>query len=165
MATLEELEKRIQTLEDIESLKKLEAQYLNNLNDLKSIDEFFTEDATMNSHAFGEYKRGSKREVEVAAGVRERISTRRVAHYAIHPIISVDGDKASAKWVCYINNWDVDTPQGQGFRQVVGLHEQWYEKRDGKWKIVSNKYSRPYPPELKCGELYAKGSPWNVLER
>jgi len=162
MATLEELEKRIQALEDIESLKKLEAQYLNNMNDLKSNDELFTEDATIHLHSFGQFKRGSQKEVESMAGVRERVATRRIAHYAIQPVISVDGDRASAKWIMYINNWDVDTPQGQGFRQVVGLHEQTYIKQDGEWKITSNKYSRPYPPELKCGELYTKGSSWNV---
>ena len=101
MATLEELEKRIQALEDIEALKKLEAEYLSNMNDLKSNDEFFAEGARIHLHSFGEFEHGSPKEVEANAGVRERIATRRIAHYAIQPIITVDGDRASAKWTEY----------------------------------------------------------------
>ena len=68
--SLEELEKRVRAIEDLEEIKKLHQHYINLMDDLQydEVLELFTEDATSEIRNFG-VKRGKKEMAEIYLGV------------------------------------------------------------------------------------------------
>jgi len=146
--TLEELQKKLTTLEDIEAIRKLHHEYLFQLNNRQwdDIIDSFVEDATVNIGHHGPHKG----KAEIATLFKEKISKMNVgkwrdAHFAIDPVISIVGDKAEGHWLMYIMIADPDT--GNALRWTQGRHDCEYVKVDGKWKFKSFKYTRPWPIE------------------
>jgi uncharacterized protein (TIGR02246 family) len=97
---LEELEKRVGVLEDIEAIKKLKARYCQAADDNYNPERFcplFTEDAVWDGgKTFGVY-RGKKAIMEFFAHVSKDITF--AVHYGtLVPDITVQGDKAYAHW-------------------------------------------------------------------
>lgn len=64
--TLEEIEKRLQALEDVEKIKMLHQRYINLMDNLRyeEVLDLFTEDATTEVRNFG-VKRGKEEIAEV----------------------------------------------------------------------------------------------------
>ena len=146
--TLEEREKRLTMLEDLQAIRDMHHEYIFRLNNRQwdEIIEMFTEDATANIGHHG--LRTGK--AEVAKLFKERISQinaegRRDAHNAIDPVITVNGNKAEGHWLMYIFIADPETGLARMFTQ--GRHDCEYEKVDGKWMFKSVKYTRPWPLE------------------
>ncbi len=144
--TLAELEKRVGTLEDMKEIENLQGQYiywLNN-NQWDEILDCFTENATANVYTHG-LRRGKKEIIEM---FREEISKLeqgkdRDGHFAIQPVISVDGDKATGQWLMYVM---ISNPiTGNAQKWLNGKYENEYVKVDGKWKISSLKWTYPWP--------------------
>lgn len=145
--TLEELEKRVRLLEDIEAIRDLHHEYVFKLNNRQwdEIVDCFTEDATANIGHHG-LRRGR---VEITRLFKERIANMNVskvrdAHFVATPVISVDGDKAKGHWLMYIL---VADPTTGALRCTQGRHDCEYVRVDGKWKFQSVKYTRPWPLE------------------
>ena len=146
--TLEELEKRIQILEDIEEIKKLQVHYCNSLI-LASWDEVidcFTDDGVVDLHAG--FARGK---AEFSKLFKETIGLTHVGkegNFAVHPIITVDGDKAKGSWIHYIQFAQPRKlkPKPAMFTTddapnwLQGFYEMEYKKVDGKWKISMLKW-------------------------
>ena len=137
--SLEELEKRIKTIEDLEEIKKLHQKYINLMDDLQYEDvlDLFTEDATSEIRDFG-VKRGKKEMAEVYLGVlaKKRGTIRYEGHLAIEPDITVNGDSATGTWLIYIL---FSKPEIQW---VQGKNECEYRKENGTWKISKVKFTR-----------------------
>ena len=95
--SLEELEKRVQALEDVEEIKKLHQHYIDLMDHLRyeEVLDLFTENATSEIRNFG-VKKGRKEMAEIYLGVlaEKRGSERFDAHMAIEPDVTVDGNTA-----------------------------------------------------------------------
>jgi ketosteroid isomerase-like protein len=158
MMTLEELEKRIRTLEDIEEIKKLHTHYVNCLLTVQFDDlvECFAEDGVLDIHA-GKVK-GKQ---EMLKLFRETLSAHHIGQegeFLVHPIISVDGDRATGSWLLY-NQFA--QPRKLEYRPgllaledapdwLQGFYEAKYVRENGVWKISYLKWRcrliSPIPP-------------------
>ena len=145
--TLEELEKRVRALEDIEEIKKLHQKYINLMDTLQyeEVLDLFTEDGTAEVRNSG-VKRGRKELTEIYIDILAKVrgKSRYEGHMAIEPDITVDGNTARGTWLIYmlfskpVIEW------------VQGRNDAEYEKVNGTWKIKSMKFTRTLAskPEL-----------------
>ena len=143
---LEEMEKRLKTMEDIEAIKDLQNEYLFYLLNRQwtEIPDFFTDDAFVIVGKHGKC-RGKK---EIYKLFTEYISKMnagkdRDAHFAVMPVITVDGDRARGHWMLYIFIADPATGAVSRFNQ--GRYDCDYLKRDGKWKFSRLIWTNPWP--------------------
>jgi hypothetical protein len=137
--SLEDLEKRVKAIEDLEEIKKLHQNYINLMDNLRyeKVLDLFTEDATVEVRNSG-VKRGRKEMSEVYLGVlaKNRGTTRHDGHMAIEPDITVDGITAKGTWLIYML---FSKPTIQW---VQGKNECEYRKENGKWKLSKLKFTR-----------------------
>ncbi len=98
--TLEELERRVRVLEDVEAIKQLKARYCDRCDDgpydADGVAELFTEDAVWEGEGFGRFVGRD--------AIRDFFRTGRsvfsfTIHQATNPIIEVDGDRARGRWL------------------------------------------------------------------
>ncbi len=146
--TLEEIEKKLKILEDLEEIRTLHHEYIFRLNNRQwdEIIDSFVEDGTANIAHHGLHKG----KAEITTLFKERISKMntgkwRDAHFVVAPVISLEGDKAKAHWLMYVMIADPTT--GNALRWMQGRHDCEYIKVNGKWKFKSVKYTRPWPIE------------------
>ena len=135
--SLEDLEKRVKAIEDLEEIKKLHQNYINLMDNLQyeEVLDLFTEDATVEVRNSGE--EGKKELSKVYMGILEKRGTTRLeGHMAIEPDITVDGDSARGAWLIYML---FSKPTVQW---VQGKNECEYRKENGKWKISKLKFTR-----------------------
>jgi len=142
--TLEELEKRVQTLEDLEEIKRLKvryAKYLDNNINVEKLGELFTDDAVWGSEAWGLF-RGKEAIKKYFAGVPKHMAFS--CHRIVAPDITVEGNKAHGTW--YGMNTGI-LRNGKGFWSSC-LYIDEYRKVDGKWLMskveLSYFYRSPY---------------------
>ena len=133
MASMDELERRIQHLEDIEAirdLKMLYGQVCDQGYDPDKLAAMFTKDAE-----FHLIEKGTTQTSKGRAEIRERflLMPKRIefaAHYFIQQSkIVVEGNSATASWLMW-------TPQTLAGGQSVfssGIENDVYEKVSGKW--------------------------------
>lgn len=145
---LEELEKRVRVLEDIEEIKKLQIRYLNCLILTKWDDliDCFADDGVIDIHSgIGRGK------AEISKIFKERVAVYHIGqegNLVVHPIISVDGDEAKGSWLLYLQFAQPrklkprlaiccadDAPDWQ-----QGFYEAEYVREKGKWKISRLKW-------------------------
>jgi hypothetical protein len=141
--TLQELEQRIQTLEDIEEIKKLQTFYVNclTLANWEDLINCFTDDALLDiPSGLG---RGKAALSKIFKEGTARYHIGQEGNFLVHPIISVDGDKAKGSWLLY-----EQYPQPRKLIPMIdllkvedapdwmqGYYDMEYKKVDGKWKI------------------------------
>jgi len=137
--TLEEIEKRLQALEDVEKIKLLHQHYINLMDNLhyEEVLDLFTDDATTEVRNLG-VKRGRAEMAEVYLDIlaKNRGDIRYDGHMAIQPEIVVDGDSARGTWLIYML---FSKPE---IAWVQGKNECKYRKVDGQWKISKLKFTR-----------------------
>jgi ketosteroid isomerase-like protein len=137
--SLEELEKRIQALEDLEEIKKLHQKYIDLMDNLQyeEVLNLFTEDATSEVRNSG-VKKGKKELAQIYLDVlaKKRGTIRNDGHMAIEPAITVDGNTAKGTWLIYML---FSKPEIQW---VQGRNECEYRKENGTWKISRLKFTR-----------------------
>jgi ketosteroid isomerase-like protein len=137
--SLEDLEKRVQALEDAEAIKKLHHNYINLMDNLQydQVLNLFTEDATVEVRNFG-VKKGRTELSEIYIGVlaRSRGDIRYDGHLAIEPDIEVSGETARGTWLIYM------LFSKPSIQWVQGKNECEYRKEDGKWKLSKLKFTR-----------------------
>ncbi len=155
--TLEELEKNVQTLEDVVAIENMHRDFIYWLNNRQSEDwlneiefprvmDLFTDDAVVAMTSYGEYE--GKTEIkklmeklvsEVAFSGGRIIMTQ--------PIIDVDGDRARGRWVSYRFTEVPASPPNT--REVVGWEQGecncGYVKENGEWKFGKMDWVYPWP--------------------
>jgi hypothetical protein len=152
-ARVKELEKQVKTIQDIESIKKLQrayGYYIEHMMSQEIIDCFADGPGVELSLLEGTYlgKDGVKR--YFGRGTRE-VSPEMIHQVMqLSPIVDVDPDGKTAKGRWY--GWGaVAIPWGAGVRQMFmsGIYECVYIKEDGVWKIWKLKYSMHFavPPD------------------
>ncbi len=137
--SLEDLEKRIQALEDAERIKRLHQKYINLMDNLEyeKVLDLFTEDASVEVRNLGIKKGGKElREIYIDVLARNRGSERFDGHMAVEPAITVNGDTANGTWLIYML---FSKPEIQW---VQGKNECEYKKINGEWKISKLKFTR-----------------------
>lgn len=150
-----------QVLLDKEAIKDLwyNSCYLVDDGDIDGVMEAFTEDATMDTGAFGSADgRDAIREMLESLFDEELLFTRHMVH---NPLIQVDGDEATGQW--YL---DCPTITGEGEAiWLQGTYKHKFRRVDDKWKIskftFEATYATPYDegwaerpfPEGMPGEL------------
>lgn len=134
---LEEMEKRIQALEDLEEIKKLHQNYINLMDNLqyKEVLDLFTEDASVEVRNSGVLK-GKEGLTDIYINKLGRRTARSEGHFVIEPDITIDGDTAKGTWLVYML---FSIP---AVEWVQGRNEAEYKKVGGKWKIRSMKFTR-----------------------
>jgi ketosteroid isomerase-like protein len=134
---------------DIEEIKKLQNKYLFWINEKKwdNCINCFTDDAV----AYIPSPVESKGKAAIAGRFRNYVSKMNLGkdrdkHYAIMPIITVEGDKAKGEWLLYILITDKET--GKAGSWIQGKYENEYSKVNGKWKISHLKWLRGWPDNI-----------------
>jgi len=143
----ENLEKRIQRLEDIESIKILKAKYCyytdlyyedpTNLDRL--MNEVFSPEAELD---FGPMLGKAKNKEEVKDFFENMVfaGLSFCQHLLHNPIIEIiDENQATGRW-SFLVPCTREIDQGAGW--LSGIYDEQYEKRDGKWliKIIKVKW-------------------------
>lgn len=140
--TLEEMEKRLKVLEDIESIKNLHRDYVYALASQQWDDmlDCFAEDAVADIWQWG-LRRGRKEIEELFKKNFDGKILPTHGHLVAQPVITVDGDTAGGYWILYIFFAEPE------MRWVQGRHDCKYVKVDGRWKFSYLKFTRPWPPQ------------------
>jgi hypothetical protein len=137
--SIEELEKRVKAIEDLEEIKKLHQNYINLMDNLQyeEVLDIFTEDGTAEVRSSG-VKRGRKglAEIYIEGLAKRRGTLRDVGHMVIEPDITVAGSTAEGTWLIYML---FSRPTIQW---VQGKAQCEYRKENGKWKISKLKFTR-----------------------
>ena len=144
--SLEDLEKRIQSLEDAEKIKKLHQKYINLMDNLKyeEVLDLFTEDASIEVRNLGIKKgRNELREIYIEVLAKNRGSERFDGHMAVQPDINVSGDTAKGTWLIYML---FSKPEIQW---VQGRNDCEYKKINSEWKISKLKFTRTLASDKK----------------
>ena len=158
--TSEEMEKRLRSLEDLEEIRKLQQQYMYwwDAHEYEKIVGCFTEDATVDLHAG--YAKGKSQFTKLFKEEISRVHIGKEGPFSVHPIITVEGDKAKGSWLLYIqfalprklklkqNDVMHDAPDW-----IQGYYEMEYAKKNGEWKISGlkwrNRLGSPLPKDAK----------------
>jgi hypothetical protein len=146
---LKELEKRLRTLEDIEAIKQLHVRYVNDLTTTAWDDllDCFSRDALV------ELTNGTARgRAAIEKFFKGKIAVTHIGlegNFVVHPIIKVDGDKATGSWLLYTHfskphkiqrdpspTADEPAPDWMG-----GYYEMEYVREGGAWKISRLKWT------------------------
>ena len=138
--TLEEMEKRLKTLEDIEAIKCLHNDYIFALASQQWDDMLacFADDAVADIWTHGARK-GKKEIGGLFQGFSGNILPTH-GHLLAQPVIKVDGDTAEGYWILYVF---IDEPVT---RYYQGKYECTYVREKDGWKFKYLKYIRPWPP-------------------
>ena len=147
MAKLEELEKRLEAIENIKAIEDLHRRYMYLVNSQKwdEVIDCFTTDATADIGMHGSHKGVEELSQLFKIKIAKVNEKWNGGHFVTQPIISVDGNKSIGYWMLYICVFDAETVSGPTLRWIQGRHDCEYVKQDGKWKIIYIKYTRPWP--------------------
>jgi hypothetical protein len=132
--TLEDMEKRLRAIEDVEQIKQLHHRYMNALTfvDWDHIGECFAEESSIDVE-FGGLIKGK---AAIATFFKEQLSRIHIGKegiFAVHPQITVDGDSAKGNWLMYIMYADHRTWQSRYWLQ--GIYDAEYIRLNGEWKF------------------------------
>jgi hypothetical protein len=156
--TSESLESRMQRMEDIEEIKQLQIRYVNYLITGKwdELLDLFDEDGAVELGPNGLHKGRAALEKEY----KERVARGHNGHegdFVVHPLISIDGDKAKGSWLLYLQKqfpYKLDNGRDQDWAQA--FYDMEYIKKNGKWKIsllkVNTRIWSPRPPYIQVKE-------------
>ena len=145
--TLEEIEKRLRAVEDTEEIKRLHYHYVNCIT-FSRWDEAidcFAQNAVADLERSGVTK-GKANIAKLFKGGISKGHGQGEGSILIHPIITVDEDRAKGNWFIYFMYTDPVTKKATDW--VAGEYNMEYVREDGKWKIGFMKWRvRLGPPE------------------
>ena len=140
---LEQVEKRLNAVEATQEIINLHDEYLFHLNksQWREMADCFTKDAIADIH---EKRQGKEEIYQLFTDVIAKLNAgkSRDIHFAVQPVIEVDGDKARGHWLIYIF---ISDENGNPKRLIPGRYDCEYAKVDGKWKFSSLTYTSPWP--------------------
>ena len=148
MTTIEELEKRLTVLQDIEEIKQVHYRYFNGLT-TSNIDEIlptFSEEGVVDVHAG--YSKGPEERKAFFERLLSEHHIGKEGNFMVHPIIEVDGDEATGSWLVYLQ---FAQPRKMVPRPTIfttddapdwmqGFYEMEYVREKGEWKISYMKF-------------------------
>jgi hypothetical protein len=135
---LEEMAKKIQIIEDTEAIKKLHYRYLNSLihSDFDGIIKCFDKDSALDLGEGSQQVEQTKGIEEIAKRFKDGILVKahvgREGLFMVHPIVEVNGEKATGSWLTYfmqVRDKGIPTHWMQGYYDCT------YKKVNGEWKF------------------------------
>jgi hypothetical protein len=145
---IEELEKRVKVLEDIEEIKKLHYRYINGLttSNIEEILPCFSQNGRVDIHA-GMAKNPAERK-QIFEKLLSEHHIGKEGNFMVHPVISVNGDKATGSWLLYLQ---FAQPRKMNPRPTIfttddapdwmqGFYDVEYVRENGEWKISRLQY-------------------------
>ena len=128
--SLEELERRLQVLEDVEAIRKLKARYSQVLDGFskENVETLFTEDGVWDLDQRGRFV-GRQAIKEFSKKLPEALPF--CVHYFVQPTIVVEGQRAKGRWYMLVPA----TKGDGGAIWSAGLEDDEYEKVNGEWLI------------------------------
>jgi hypothetical protein len=132
MAT-SKLEKRIKNLEDIEEIKKLQANYAYLIDSfqLEGLANLFVDDITAEFAPLGKFNN----KTELMSALKGLVELNSMScHQAMTPLIKVDGDRATGMWYLF-GPFTSKTPNGEVAHWIQGKYENEYVREKGEWKF------------------------------
>jgi ketosteroid isomerase-like protein len=132
--TMEEMEKRLKVVEDIEQIKQLHNRYVNALAfiDWDTIIDCFAENGSLDVE-FGGFIEGKAAIATFFRNMLSQIHIGKEGVFAVHPQITVDGDKGTGNWLMYIMYADHRTWQSRYWLQ--GIYDAQFTRVNGEWKF------------------------------
>jgi hypothetical protein len=144
--TIDELEKRIRALEDIEEIQQLQRRYMYLLDNHEwgEVLNCFAENAQAQIRN-GPLRKGKKEIAELYEGRGAKSISWNDAHFVGQPVIELEGDGNRVK-----GKWNVCMLFAESVRWVQGRNECEYIKENGKWKFYFLRFRRikAAPPSL-----------------
>jgi hypothetical protein len=130
------LEERIQLLEDVEEIRKLQATYGHysdkGWNDksmyCNRIGELFTEDATWECEFLGISIKGREEIIQTFEDMDKAFEF--YMHGFSNPIININQNRAKAKWLLYLGG-----TSGEKVNLTYGSYDNEYARTSGGWLI------------------------------
>src|ERR1700758_1277626 len=138
-ARLEQIERRLQVLEDGEAIRNLKARYAalcDNQYDADGIASLFTEDAVWESPALGRYE-GWEAIRNFFRGASSIFSF--AIHYSLNGCIEVEGDQARARWYLFM---PCTLAAGNQAMWRAGIDHETYVRVDG---VGLSRHTRSQP--------------------
>jgi ketosteroid isomerase-like protein len=139
--TLEEMEKRLRAVEDIEAIKQLQIRYVNYLMlaDWDEIMDCFAEDCILDVFVDRDKTQGK---AAIERVFREVVSVKHTGSEGdiiVHPLITVNGDRASGNWVIYFLGAETEGWKAPGW--IRGQYDAEYvREKNGQWKFSMLKW-------------------------
>ena len=143
---IEELEKRVRAMEDLEEIKKMHRDYMSCHDNLEfeRAMTFFTDDAEVEVRNSGVMK-GRENYSKIFIGTLAKHRKERYdGHLVGQPVLTIDGDRAKGNWIVYMF---FSVP---AIEWIQGRHDCEYVKINGEWKFSKLKFARTLAskPEL-----------------
>jgi hypothetical protein len=137
---LKNLEKRVRVTEDIQEIHQLQRRYVNALicTEWDDCADCFSENAKVDVYLH----KPITGNMAIRKWFKEELSQTHAGKegdIVVHPIISVDGDKAKGRWLLYMMYCYPRT--GQSLFWVQGFYEMKYVRENGKWRISLMRWS------------------------
>jgi len=141
---LEDMEKRLKLLEeglqetrDIEAIKQLHYRYMNAMTQTRwaEVLDCFAEDATIDINPTGKGVGKGMAEIKRQYDNLAKVHIGKDIDFAIHPQISVNGNKAQGNWLMYLAMYTENTSSQQYFIVMQGTYVAEYVKVNGQWKF------------------------------
>jgi hypothetical protein len=131
---LKQMESRVRVTEDIQEIQQLQVRYVNALicTEWNDAADCFADNAKIDVYLH----QPVTGKATITKWFKEELSqthSGKEGDVCIHPIISVDGDKAKGKWLLYLMYFYPRT--GQSLFWVQGFYNMEYVRERGKWKI------------------------------
>ena len=128
------LENRVRVTEDIQEIHQLQRRYVNALicTEWDDAVDCFADDARVDVYLHKPVT--GKKAIE--KWFKEELSKTHAGKegdVCIHPIVSIDGDRAKGKWLLYMMYFYPRT--GQSLFWVQGFYNMEYVRERGKWKV------------------------------
>ena len=144
--TLEELQKRIMALQDIEEIKKMHRDYVLGVNNrqFEKMLNCFAENAIVEIRTYG--VRESKEEIEKL--FKEEIARRKrpkSRHILIQPVITIEGKTAKGHWIMDLFSYESVLTGESMTTYETGRYDCEYIKEGGKWRFSYLKLTSPWP--------------------
>jgi ketosteroid isomerase-like protein len=139
LARLEQIERRLQVLEDAEAIRNLKAGYAalcDNQYDADGIAKLFTDDAVWESPALGRFE-GREAIRSFFQGASAIFSF--AIHYSLNGHIEVEGDTARARWYLFM---PCTVAAGNQAVWRAGIDHETYVRVNGTW-MFRHKRSEP----------------------
>jgi hypothetical protein len=139
---LDELESQIKNSRDVEQIKQLFIRYINAKNEGKPEDELacLAKDAVVVGGAPPPSRGGS---IPPQAGQH---GVNKASAFVVHPLVTVDGNKATGKWLHYVMHAHIHT--FQSLYWVQSTYDVQYIKENGEWKISWLKWEPKIGPPI-----------------
>jgi hypothetical protein len=167
---LDEIEKRVKILEDIEEIKQLHIQYVLFLSEQRFEDmiECFAEDARIEGlkvEGVGQTNTTHNGKTVIAELMRGMAARQREIKYwkggqfLVHPIISVEGDKATGCWTWFRIGMPSKFTSELG-REIMleepqeARYDMEYKRINGKWKMSVMRFAHTWPQNPPPGEVH-----------